>query len=672
MSATPEASPTTKREGRFLIGFLLGCALALAIGLVGGFATQPQPPPSDDGASAVRALRVYPSGRQLSTPAELEEPVRVRFLNGIVGEGGSRAEGLEAILRLHGYLALRDVHAGPAELLWAPAVHVLGEVEPDALCGVGLESPDAFEPSSLLVSGSRPDPLGRPFGGGDDLRVRMRVTMRDGREQVEAWVCAVQGARRTEVFVSRPGAEGTLLRELGTWLALTVGTPDPGEFPASWARDPAPRGPALSTYGGLLIESMRTDDLSGRRGTASLAEATLIVPEAAWLAAWRPHPPAAPADLLRRAATLRVGFTAALEDLAAVRFAAGEVDLGLAALARLAPERERRRPVELLVAASLVEDGRPADALAVLQELPPTWRATTAAARLHALARLDLDDAAVATRWTGAWVEADRESAEALVVHARALRDDGRRGAAGQAWRKAAKMDVRWRRAAIREWAAVAAADGDEADVVVFLDELEETDGVALEPALVELRGWAALRAGDPVRAMEEYGALLAATPPAEAAGGGEADDRRDRDRDPDRARWRLARCVAAMSAGQAGDGVETCVDLDVPGLRGAQLAAAVASRSTGLLPGWRKDPKEDVEAALVAGPRDPEVAVAALHALGARDDVTTAQQQAILARWRVAAGPDIPAPALPEPVDAEPGGPDASHHRPSPWLLPH
>jgi len=405
------------------MGFLLGCALTLVAGAVVGFATRTSS--AGDGAeSAARSLQVYPSGRRLSTPAELDDPVRVRFLPGIVGEGGSRGEGLEAILRLHGFLAVRDVHAGPAELLWQPASYLLGEVEADVLCGTALEQSGDDD---FLRSGHRPDPLGRPLVPARDLRVRLRVSVRGEREQVEAWVCALHGSRRTEVFVGTSGAEGLLLRELGTWLASTLGTRDPGAFPEAWARDPAPRGPAISTYGGLLVESMRSTDLTSRRGSAtSLAEATMIVPEAAWLAASRPNPPGDRTELLRRAATLRVGFTAALEDLAATWFEDGRPDLALAALARLAPEETRRRPVELLVATWLLERGDATDALAVLQEMPAAWRTTSAAARLHALARLAVEQPDQATRWTAAWVEADPDSAEALVLDGYALERAGR------------------------------------------------------------------------------------------------------------------------------------------------------------------------------------------------------------------------------------------------------
>lgn len=610
------------------MAFLLGCSATLLLGAVVGFATRASPH-HEEGTATVRSLQVYPSGRQLSTPTELEPVRRVRVLPGIVGEGGSRAEGLEAILRLHSFLALRDVHSGPAELLWSPAEFRLGDVEADVLCGSDLENADL---RGLLDSGHRTDPLGRAFQPPDDLRVRLRVSIRAGREQVEAWVCAVQGTTRTEVFVGDPGAEGLLLRELGTWLAATLGTRNPGRFPDAWGRNPAPRGPAITTYGGLLVESMRTDDLSRRTGsTTSLNEATLIVPEAAWLAAWRPDPPGSRIELLRRASTLRVGFTAALEDLAAEWFRQGRPDLALAALARLAPEEGRRRPVELIMAASLLEGGEAPEALGVLQEMPAAWRATSAAARLHALARLAVEQPDQATRWTAAWVEADPESAEALVVDGYALQRAGRISEATGAWRRAARMDVRWREQAIGAWTASAANEGTEADVVAFLRELQAEDGVALDPALLEYRAWAELRAGQFVGAMADFDTL------------------RD---DPERA-LRAGRgfCIASLRAGQ-GD-ASACEGVSFEGLRGAQLEAAIASRSQGLLPGWRKDPKREVEYARGLGPRDPEVAVAALHALGAREDVLYVDQEAALAAWRVAAGPGVEAPELQIPMDS-------------------
>jgi tetratricopeptide (TPR) repeat protein len=610
------------------MGFLLGCLLTLLVGLVFAYVTRP-PPPQEGGVSTARSLQVYPSGRRLSTPTELEAPVRVRFLPGIVGEGGSRAEGLEAIVRLHGFLALRDVHSGPTELLWEPAVYLLGEVESDVLCGVDFEDGPT---DSLLTSGHRPDPMGRSFTDADDLRVRLRVSLRGRREQIEVWVCSVQGSRRSEVFVGDAGAEGALLRELGTWLASTLGTRDPGSFPAAWGRDPAPRGPALSTYGGLLVESMRTDDLSRRMGTTtSLSEATRIVPEAAWLAAWRTDLPEPRTELLRRAATLRVGFTAALEDLAATWFEEERPALAGAALRRLAREDERRRPVELLLAAWLLDRDQPHEALGVLREMPAAWRTTSAAARLHALARLATSRPDQAARWTRAWIEADPESAGALVAHGNALQQVGRLEEAIGAWRRAARMDARWRDEAVRVWTTAAAAVGREADVVDFLDSLEDSDGVALAPSLIELRAWTALRSDQFVRAMVDFRAL--------------SDH-------PDRGpRARRGFCIAALHAGQADEA--SCDSVGFEGLRSAQLEGAIASRSTGLLPGWRKDPKEEVEYARTLGPRDPEVAVATLYALATRDDILTVDQEEALARWRVAVGAGVEVPDLPDPEDS-------------------
>jgi len=192
-------------------------------------------------------------------------------------------------------------------------------------------------------------------------------------------------------------------------------------------------------------------------------------------------------------------------------------------------------------------------------------------------------------------------------------------------------MDVRWREEAVRGWAGSAANAHREHEIVEFLDGLEASEGVALAPALVEIRAWSALRSGASARALTEFSSLIDEPEFAQRA--------------------RRGACIAALHAGQ--EDSETCADVSFAGLRGAQLEAAIASRSLGLLPGWRKDPKREVEVAVRLGPRDDEVAIAALFALGGRDETLYAAQEAALARWRIAVGPGVEAPDLRVPEDS-------------------
>ncbi len=616
------------------MGFLLGCGAALCLGTILSLATRPSSSPGEV-TGAPRALQVYPSGRRLGTAVPLDEPTRLRFLPGVAGYGG-RADGLEAILRLHTYLAMRDVHAGAAELLWQPAVGweegdqvVQDTCAPPASGGVG--EPDA----GWLMTGVRRDPLGRPLNPERDFRVLLRAESEEGELRVEAFACTASGDRRSEVFVARTGGEGTILRELCTWLAAIVGVPDPGEFEDHWGREPAPRGPALSTYGELLARSLDAAGdnprLPGRRPDSTLDDATRIVPEAAWLAAALTGDEEHRRRLLRRAAAMRVGFTAALEDLAWEQLVAGQPDLAGATLARLSDDEARLRPVELHLAAGLLEQGRPRDCRSLLAGLPRRWRATTAASRLHALALVQLGDPAEAARWASAWVEGDPESAEGLVVLGRALAAAGRHTEAGVAWSRAARLDARWRRPAMASWLAAALRVGRPGEVQEFLQELE-AEGSQLGPDVLELRAYAALRAGDPARAWEDYSNL------AELR--------------PELPRLRLNRCVAALLAGQEGADVP-CVAEDRTRLEQLQLATASASREVSV-PGVPRDVRADVTELAALAPASPEVARAAMSVFGTSRRTPEEQRRSTLAAWRIAVGPGVVAPQLPSPTPSE------------------
>lgn len=612
------------------MGFLTGCFLALLIGGLFAYATRARAPGPQD--AATRLLEVYPSGRSLGTPSSLAEPVAVHFMAGVVGDDDRRDSArLEAILRLHAYAALRDVQAGAVLLQWTPA-RSIAEEEAVRAVACGSAPPDLQE--GWLRSGVRPDPFGRPLRADRDLRVFLHVESDvRGGARIDAVVCGATGSETREVFEGRRTAEGPLLREIGVWLAATTGVADVEAFEEQWGREPAPRGPALGTYGDLLVASQSPEGLGAERpATSSLPEAARIVPEAAWLAAALGRPPEGRAEYLRIAATQRVAFTAALEDLAAEQLAAGRTELALATLARLSQDASRQRPVELLLAAQMVEQGRSVDARRLLDELPRSWRSTTAAARLHALALLAEGRPAAAERWALAWTEADPGDADGLVVHGRVMSELGRPSAAQGAWRRACRLDTRVRLASIVAWAAAADEEG-LAELVAFLDELEDGDGIALAPELREVRAWAALRAGDPVRARSEYADLAA--------------------EQPDLQRLRRGACVAALRSGQ--EGVTLCDGLDLGPLASATLEAALASRSIGEVPGWPDDPTDAVLVAQSLAPRDSDVARSSLAVLASSEHATTDEQREALARWRIAVGAGVEAPVLPKPKDEAP-----------------
>ena len=564
------------------------------------------------------------------------EPSRMRFLPGVAGYGG-RADGFEAILRLHTYLAMRDVHGGPVELLWRPAVAwergsevIRDACAPPAAGAVG--EPD----SGWLLNGVRRDPLGRTLDPGRDFRVVLRTESDGGELRVEAFACTASGAWRSEVFTAGTGREGVILRELCSWLAAVVGVPDPGDFEDHWGREPAPRGPALSTYGELLARSLDPDGLNPRLPErppdSTLEEATSIVPEAAWLAAAMSERPEERGRLLRRAAAMRVGFTAALEDLAWEQMASAQPALPPATLARLSEDDARLRPVELHLAAGLLAAGRPADCRALLAGLPSRWRATTAASRLHTLALVQLGNPREAVRWASSWADGDTESGEPLVILGTALFAADRYDQAAAAWRRAAHLDSRWRLEAMSAWLAAALEVGRAGEVQEFLDDLAE-DGAEIGPDLLELHAYAALRSDDPAVALADYETL------AEGA--------------PALRRFGLNGCVSALLAGRLARDRD-CANIGGSALEQLQLATAVSSREVSV-PGVFRDVRREVSALDALAPSSPEVARAVMSVFGTSRLSTEQERRLALARWRVAVGADVPAPTMPDPEDGQP-----------------
>jgi tetratricopeptide (TPR) repeat protein len=555
------------------------------------------------------AERVYRS----TAPAALEDlppPRRISILPGRIEGGDAREAEFEALLRLHLALGLRDVHPGPVVLSWAP----LGEQPLEAtLCAAAGPLDPSLGP--WLSSGERPDPLGRDARPEDDVRVAADV--RIGPEGLLLVVrgCSARSDRFSQVVEGPPDRLDTHLRELLAWLAARLGVPDVRAFEDTWRRLPAFGGPAGRAYGRALVAS-----LGGSAGP-ELADAAALGAEAAWLGAWL-GPPEARIAALQRASELRWSFTAAVEDEAWEHTRAGRSDLARAALERLATVKERARPVELSLAAAVLDAGDAEGARALAERLPPRWSSTTAAARLHSRLALGSGDAAAGERWLDAWLDADPEAAEAWLMRGDVLAGRGERRAAEKAWQTAAELDEDQGPRVVGRRAASAWARGEAASFAAGLEERDPALGPP-PPWQAELEAWMALEGGDVNRAAEGYAAL----------------DRPGADE-----RIRFDACVAAIAAGRGADS-PACRDPAGTPWQRSRLLLSLKSREPGLLPGYPPILDREVEAQLALAPRHPAALDAAWQVLGPH--LAPAERADLAARWRVAHGAGAPLPEL-------------------------
>lgn len=575
------------------------------------------------------ATRVYRSptlsGALVPTPHQR----RVVFAAGRVGAGGDTARGLEALLRLHGYLGLRDVHPAGVVLHWQPAYPASQADEAEAnACAAPGETGASVPPRLRLASGDHEDLLGRPAQPHRELRVFLFVEVEDNDLRVVASTCTPRGTRNAEVFFERKDQEGRLLRELLTWLAHQTGVDDTSHFLKSWARPATAPGPASFAYREVLTESI--DPGARDRGPSSptLSQAERATAEAAWLAAWL-GPQTLRRERLQRATELRPFFTAAIEDLGALYLQERRVDLALAALERLPAERERSRPVEQILAAEALARGEAHDARRLLGVVPSVQAGGSAMARLLASAELGAGNPKGAVAWSEAWRAAEPESPDALLMHGDVLDRLGRLGEAEETWLQAAKLDPRARAPALRRLGVQLLARGEGSRLLDLLDAAGQEGPLGTE--LLELRAYIALRAGPgfAARAYKDYAAL--AGPDA-----------------PDRIAFN--RCVAALRAGLAPETGGPCAGLRLGSWEGHQLRAAWASRRPGLLPNYPPDVGQDVRQAFAEAPLTAESADAMLRLAGPRADRDERRQ--LTGWWRVAVGPDVPLPALPAPRD--------------------
>lgn len=576
----------------------------LGAALVAGFAGPGARPGVPDPAGPV-----YRAGAPASIE-DLAEPRRMLVLPGRATDDDPRSREFEALLRLHLALGLRDVHSGPVLLSWAAP----GEGPLDAQLCAAPNSLDA-DLGPWLSSGERPDPLGREARPEDDLRVALDVHIGPEGLQLQAIGCSARQDRFSQVIHGRPDQLDTHLGELLAWLASRLGVPDTRPFEETWRRLPAFGGPAGRAYGRALVSS-----LGGSPGP-DLAGAAQLGAEAAWLGAWLgPEEQRLPG--LQHGAELRWSFTAAVEDAAWLHARAGHVDLARAVLERLAPAEERARPVELALAAWLLDRGDHQGARRLLNQLPARWNHTTAAARLQARLALGSGDPAAAEGWLSAWLGADPDAGEAWLMQGDVLAGRGERRAALKAWQTAAELDEEQGPRALARRAADALARGEPGEFAELVDER----GEALGPPpdwMRELDAWMALEAGDPDRAAAGYSSLLVDGAPE---------------------RIRVNACVAAIAAGR-GAGHEACAAPAGSRWQRSRLRLALKSREPGLLPGYPPILDGDVRAQLELAPRHPAALQAAWLVLAPH--TTPAERAAMAARWRVSHGAGVVLPTL-------------------------
>ena len=331
---------------------------------------------------------------------------------------------------------------------------------------------------------------------------------------------------------------------------------------------------------------------------------------------------------MRRAAGGRPLFTAALEDRALLLLREGRVAPaveGLSVLTELGPNHPQwhpRRPLKLLLAARLLQDGQAYAAKELLQTLTVSEEQHRGAARLATLAALSLQEDAEAARLAEEWLAADPDSARASLIAGNTRAEQGDPTGAVTAWKNAALKDSDLRDEALRSWSEAALTEQEPDELLAFLDEL-----AAAEPRLSnfarEIQAYAIALDGRPAAAHRLYSALAAD--------------------EPDEPRHRLNRCSTGLAAGVATAHSGTCTALRGSQLEEAMIEAAQLSRQAGVLPGYPRDTSGPARAALAIAPRDRDVARTALHSLAPTSP--PAIQEELLARWRVAMGAEVAAP---------------------------
>ena len=608
-------TPASPKRRPLLKGLILGVALVALVPLIDLLFS---PSPDNTGN------RSSPSGpfEQLEvSPARLtnqQSTSQLEVVRGGLLSGQRAAAGLEAILRLHVYLALRDVYPSRIQLDWTPATAPAARRPLIAdRCKPKLST------GQLLDSGAHPDPLERRTDPGRDQRLFFLISTPSGGRSVEAILCNRRGAQRAQVFSLTPGKEGNLIREVATWAAAITGVTNPGPMADGWARDPVPSRPGLSRYGDVLVGSTGSSD----KAELLLDEASAVVPEAAWLLGQLGNPLDSLAHL-RRARLNRPGFTAAIEDRAALLLREDQRQAALRELSLL-PLSDTTgallRPVRTLLASQLVADGQPLGALAVLNTLTQEEREHPGAARLSALANLALARDEDAADQVEIWLAAQPNSGAALVAAGRLRAAAGRWPQAQSAWQQAVISHPGFRPQALLGWAGAAFDRQDLETLETTLTAVESGDSdTPLGPFGLELRAYLAARGARWSEALHIYDRLV------ESGAGSKA--------------ILQNRCHVALTSGQTDQAEGRCAGLTPAPLEGALASSAFDSRRPGDLPGYPRDTTAAALHALRTGPADPAVSITALHSLG--PNASAEVREDLLARWRVAVGAGHAVPA--------------------------
>ena len=612
MTTTPSPKPASIVRRELGVGFVTGGFFVLALGSL-GIATLGSPSgtragtadPMETGAPRSSGAAAYPAAPAPGAIEDTPPAPHIVVLPGLLGEESERVRNVEVIFRLHTWLGLRDLRTGRAALAWSPATvttEVDAALEED--CEAGRSQPDAAvlrSPPEVPATARRPR---------DTLIIRMAIKTDADGMLVEAFACRPGGRIYRQVVRDSPDRLGRAQRELLTWLALQLNVADTAPWEDNWGRNPAPGGPVLTGYARALRGSLREPGVP----PASLPGAATTLAEAAWLVASLSTDPASKRARLEQAAALRVGFTAAIEDLAAHHTAEGRVDLAEASLRRLDRTTPGSRPIEWGLAWTLLQGDEPREAAQLLRHLPAHLAAEETTARLWSAILPGIEEPESALRWVDALLEHDPLSGAAHLLRGEILTSLKRVEPTASAYKRAAELDPDLREEALRRSVVAALSAGRDADVA---RRLGDEDLVPEHASLLDLRAFARFRAGDPAGAVDDY-LLLAELEPGEV-------------------RHRLNICVASLAAGLVPADPDPCGDLPPDAASSNLLTAAALSRVPERSIAQFIELMDRAEEAGRSAPLDPMAADAVLQVAGPFREAP--ERDRLQGMWRLAVG---------------------------------
>jgi len=572
------------------------------------------------------AAEAYPSA---PAPGSLEDTApapNIVVLPGIVLADDDRMRNFEAILRLHTWLGLRDLRTGRASIAWLPPTRT---DDPDAVVTRDCAADTTADrpPRSLSSPEAVPATAARPR---ETLLIRLALSREGDEFRLEGFACRPGGRVHRQVVRDAPDRLGRAQRELLTWLATQLDVADTTAWEEDWGRNPAPGGPVLTGYARALRASMGEEEVP----EVSLDEAADTLAEAAWLTARLSDDPEVARRRLEHAVSLRIGFTAGLEDLAAVHIEANRVDLAEAALLRLRRTAPGSRPVEWFLAWALLREGRHEDAARLLRHLPEWLLPEETTARLWSAILPELERYEEGLRWVDAWITHDLQSGAAQLLRGEILAGLGQTEPTAVAYAKAAELDPALREEALQRWVVVRLSMGEDVEVA---RRLAEDELVEATPTLLEMRAFAALRAGDAAAAAKDYQALT--------------------ELQPEVVRHRMNRCAAALAAGLVPAEPDPCAQLPDERLSGNLLEAAALSRVPERTVEQFLELMDRAERAGRDAPLDPLAADAVLQVAGPfREDEERERLQGL---WRLAVGADRRLTAAEKPEEGTDDLPD-------------